>query len=256
MMRRFLKRQIYHFEIFGTIVQKFISMFMIHTWVCQMTVYVYLRVSTDEQDIDSQMESVKGWLSEKGIEEFEIIKDEGVSGGIPAKKRPGFSKILEMAREGDILVVSELTRLGRSLGDVILTLNELTEKGVRVVAVKEGLDSTSDAMQFKIMTTLLALFADLEREFIRKRTREGLMRARGKGKRLGRPPVLDEGKLVTVVELYQKGFSARKIAGILNVSPSTVSRALRRLREAGALSELKVVRIDRKKLKEVIGGEG
>ncbi len=229
---------------------------MIHIWVEHVTVYIYLRVSTDEQDIDSQMESVKSWLSAKGIDNFEIIKDEGVSGGIPAKKRPGFSKILEMAGEGDILVVSELTRLGRSLGDVILTLNELTEKGVRVVAVKEGLDSTADAMQFKIMTTLLALFADLEREFIRKRTQEGLRRAREKGKRLGRPPVLDEGKLVTVVELYRKGFSARKIAGILNVSPSTVSRALRKLREAGALSERRVVQIDRKKLKEVIGGEG
>lgn len=218
-----------------------------------MTVYVYLRVSTDEQDIDSQMESVKSWLSEKEIDEFEIIKDEGVSGGVPAKKRPGFSKILETAGDGDILVVSELTRLGRSLGDVILTLNELTEKGVRVVAVKEGLDSTSDAMQFKIMTTLLALFADLEREFIRKRTREGLKRAREKGKRLGRPPVLDEGKLVTVIELYQKGFSARKIADILNVSPSTVSRALRKLREAGVLNERRVVKIDREKLEKIMG---
>ncbi|NJF25362.1 recombinase family protein [Thermococcus sp. Bubb.Bath] len=220
-----------------------------------MTVYVYLRVSTDEQDIESQMESVKRWLSEKGIGEFKIVKDEGVSGGIPTKKRQGFSYILNEAEDGDIVVVSELTRLGRSLSDVILTLNELTSRGVRIVSVKEGLDSTSDPMQFKVMTTLFALFADLEREFIRKRTMEGLQRAKAQGKRLGRPPLLDESKLITVVELYQKGFSARKIAGILEVSPSTVSRAIRRLREQGILDEQRVVRVNREKLKEVIGSD-
>lgn len=220
-----------------------------------MTVYIYLRVSTDKQDLETQMESVKRWLSEKGITEYKIVKDEGVSGSVPAKQRPGFSNLLNIIEEGDILVVSELTRIGRSLSDVIFTLDELTKRGIRVVAVKEGLDSTANEMQFKVMSTLLALFADLEREFIRKRTREGLQKARETGKRIGRPRALSEEQYITVAELYRKGFKIKDIASILKVSSKTVSRALKKLREEGIIEERHEIKVNKKKLREVIGDD-
>lgn len=217
-----------------------------------MTVYIYLRVSTDKQDLETQMESVKRWLSEKGITEYKIIKDEGISGSVPAKQRPGFSNLLGIIEEGDVLVVSELTRIGRSLSDVIFTLDELTKRGIRVVAVKEGLDSTANEMQFKVMSTLLALFADLEREFIRKRTKEGLQKAREAGKRIGRPRALSEEQLITVAELYRKGFKIKEIASILNVSSKTVSRALKKLKEQGIIEEKREIRVNKKKFKEIM----
>ena len=220
-----------------------------------MTVYIYLRVSTDKQDLETQMESVKRWLSEKGITEYKIVKDEGVSGSVPAKQRPGFSNLMNIIEEGDVLVVSELTRIGRSLSDVIFTLDELTKNGVRVVAVKEGLDSTANEMQFKVMSTLLALFADLEREFIRKRTREGLQKAREAGKRIGRPRALTEEQYITIAELYRKGFKIKDIASILKVSSKTVSRALKKLREDGIIEERHEIKVNKKKLREVIGDD-
>lgn len=220
-----------------------------------MTVYIYLRVSTDKQDLETQMESVKRWLSEKGITEYKIVKDEGVSGSVPAKQRPGFSNLMNIIEEGDVLVVSELTRIGRSLSDVIFTLDELTKNGVRVVAVKEGLDSTANEMQFKVMSTLLALFADLEREFIRKRTREGLQKAREAGKRIGRPRALTEEQYITIAELYRKGFKIKDIASILKVSSKTVSRALKKLREDGIIEERHEIKVNKKKLRKVIGDD-
>jgi len=220
-----------------------------------MTVYIYLRVSTDKQDIDTQMQSINRYLTENNITEYKTIKDEGVSGSVPAKQRPGFKTLLEVIDEGDILIVSELTRLGRSLSDVITTLDELVKRGVRIVSVKEGLDSTRDEMQFKIMTTLIALFADLERQFIRQRTKEGLERARKEGKKLGRPAAIKEEDIPVLIKLYERGMTRKEIARALKVSEATVSRVLKRLKEEGVIEERRVVRVNKKKLKEVVGDE-
>lgn len=220
-----------------------------------MTVYVYLRVSTDKQDLNTQMQSIEHFLREKNITDYKIIKDEGISGSIPAKERPGFKTLLDIITDGDILVVSELTRLGRSLSDVIMTLDELARRGVRVVSVKENLDSTRDEMQFKIMTTLIALFADLEREFIRKRTREGLERARKEGKRLGRPPALSEEDVKVLIKLYEKGFTRKEIARAMKVSEATVARYIRKLKKEGIIEERRVVRVNKEKLRGVVGND-
>jgi len=220
-----------------------------------MTVYIYLRVSTDKQDIDTQMQSINKYLSQNNITDYKIVKDEGVSGSVPAKQRPGFRTLLEVIDDGDILIVSELTRLGRSLSDVITTLDELVKRGVRIVSVKEGLDSTRDEMQFKIMTTLIALFADLERQFIRQRTKEGLERARKDGKKLGRPPAIKDEDIPVLIKLYEKGMTRKEIARALKVSEATVSRVLKRLKEEGIIEERRVVKVNKKKLREVANDE-
>ncbi|WP_169302030.1 recombinase family protein [Thermococcus gammatolerans] len=217
-----------------------------------MSVYIYLRISTDKQDIDTQMESIKDWLKRNNVSEYKIIKDEGISGSTPAEKRPGFSTLLSLLQENDVLIVSELTRLGRSLSDVIMTLNNLMKRGVRIVSIKEGLDSTQNELQFKVMSTLIALFADLEREFIRKRTIEGLQRAKAQGKRIGRPKALTEEDIPVLVKLYEKGMTQKEIARAMKVSPSTIARTLKKLREQGVIEERRVVKVNKKKLKEVI----
>lgn len=197
--------------------------------------YVYLRVSTDKQDVESQMEGVKKKLKELGIplDNVEIVKDEGISGGIPALQRDGFKYLYSKLEQGDVLILSELSRLGRSLSDVIITLDKLiTEKGVRIISSKEDIDSHKDALQFKIMTTLISLFADLEREFIRKRTKEGLQRAREQGVKLGRPRKINY-KLV--LKLWEEGKSIKEISDITGYPYSSVGTIIHRGKQKGVL---------------------
>ncbi|WP_050002440.1 recombinase family protein [Thermococcus eurythermalis] len=202
-----------------------------------MRVYVYLRVSTDKQDIESQYQSIKKKLQELNIkkEDIEVIKDEGISGGVPALQRQGFQYLFSKIQSGDVLIVSELSRLGRNLSDVIFVLDKLIrEKKVRVISCKENLDSHRDAFQFKVMTTLISLFADLEREFIRKRTREGLMRAKEQGKHIGRPRKLNY-KLI--FKLWEEGKSISEIVDLTGYSYSAVAVAIHRAKKRGILIE-------------------
>ena len=89
--------------------------------------------------------------------------------------------------EGDILIVPELSRLGRSLVEVLEVLNELKDKGVKVFSVKENFQLNGDDIQSKVMRTMLGLFAEIERDLISARTKEGLAAAKASGKRLCRP---------------------------------------------------------------------
>jgi len=193
-----------------------------------MAVYVYLRVSTSEQDIDAQMVSVKKKLQELQIPEQEVIifKDEGTSGLTKAINRKQFSVLYNKLKKGDILIVSELSRIGRSLSDVIMILDSLiNEKNVRVISVKEGLDSQGDKLYFKIFSTIISLFADLEREFIRMRTIEGLQKARKKGKRLGRPRKLNYKLVLT---LRKEGKSVKEIAELTGYNKNSIYTILKR----------------------------
>ncbi|WP_240910763.1 recombinase family protein [Thermococcus sp. MAR1] len=202
-----------------------------------MAVFAYLRVSTSEQDINSQRQSILKKIRELGVNHEEVIwfKEEAMSGSVPALKRPIFSKLFEELEEGDILIVAELSRLGRSLNDVITLLNTLiNEKRVRIVSVKENLDSAGDTMYFKIFSTIISLFADLEREFIRMRTKDGLERARKQGKRLGRPRKLN---YKSILRLWEEGKSIQEIADLLDYKYSSVRKVIERMRKRGIVEQ-------------------
>ena len=131
-------------------------------------------------------------------------------------------------RPGDRLVVSELSRLGRSLGQIVAILDALAKQGVSFVAIKENIrvEGKQD-IQTKVMTTLFALFAEVERDLISERTREGLAKARASGKRLGRPKGslgvsrLD-GKEDEIRRFLNIGVSKSAIAKITGVSRQTL----------------------------------
>lgn len=221
--------------------------------VAEMSVYVYLRVSTVEQTTDSQYQSIRQKLQELGVQENEIniFKDEAVSGAVKALERPEFSKLWNELKEGDVLIVSELSRLGRRIADVVEVLDKLVnEKKVRVISAKENLDSEKDPLWFSVFSTLIGLFANLEREMIRKRVKEGLERARQEGKHLGRPRQLN---YKAILELYGEGKKISRIARLLGYEYSSVASVVRRAKEKGVIktTETRAIKIDWNKAKEV-----
>jgi DNA invertase Pin-like site-specific DNA recombinase len=105
-------------------------------------------------------------------------------------------QLLEVVEAGDTIVVAELSRLGRSVGQIAILVAELVERGIRLVCIKESISIDGDQdMQSKVMVTMFSLFAEIERDLISERTKEGLARARAAGKLLGRPKGPGKSKL-------------------------------------------------------------
>jgi DNA invertase Pin-like site-specific DNA recombinase len=149
--------------------------------------YAYLRVSTDRQELDAQKIGIVDYARERGLRIFEWVQ-ETASGAIEASKRDLGLKLLPRLQPGDVLIIPELSRLGRSTADVLATLKQLSERRVKVHVVK-GAFQLDDSINSKILSTVLGLAAEIERELISQRSREGQARARAKGKHIGRPRI-------------------------------------------------------------------
>ncbi len=204
-----------------------------------MRVIAYLRVSTARQDLDPQRLAIWDYAQKNRltIDEFVTAK----ASSQKSMKRRGISDLLTILQPTDVLLVSELSRLGRSVGQIISIVEKLIAKSVRLVAIKEGIDLAGAAdLQTKVMITLFSLFAEIERDLISERTKEGVMAARAKGKILGRPKgVLGksrlDGKEEEIRLLLQKRVSKSAIARILEVPDPTLRHFIktRRLGETG-----------------------
>ena len=150
-------------------------------------VHAYLRVSTDKQELDSQRGGVLDYAEAHNLRVYEWFT-ETVSGSVEASKRDLGLKLLPKLQPGDILIIPELSRLGRSTGDVLSTLKLLSERRVKVHVVK-GAFQLDDSLNSKILSTVLGLAAEIERELIRARSKEGQARAKAAGKHIGRPRI-------------------------------------------------------------------
>lgn len=177
----------------------------------------YARVSTSEQVLDLQMSALK----KAGIEK--IFTDEGVSGTLAS--RPGLDSACAYLREGDVLVVWKLDRLGRSTKNVLALVEQLEDRGIGFRSLTEGID-TRGAFG-KAMFTVMAAFAQLERDLIAERTKAGLSEARAKGRVGGRPKALNGKDIQFIQKLYDSGdFTAKEIAAKLKISVATAYRYL------------------------------
>ena len=152
-----------------------------------MKTLAYLRVSKDSQDVTHQRLAVLEFArrEKREIDDFMELR---VSSRRSPKERQ-LDVLLTRLEPGDTLIVSELSRMGRSVGEIITLVDTLMKQHIQVVAIKEGirLEGRQD-LQTKVMVTLFGLFAEIERELISLRTKEALAAARAAGKRLGRPP--------------------------------------------------------------------
>lgn len=142
----------------------------------------YTRVSTTSQDARLQLDALRG----AGVEARDVFSDV-TSGSRAAIKRPGMKKLLEYAEDGDTVVVWRIDRLGRSLIDVLNTVNLLRERGVKVRSISDGIDPETSSG--RMMLGMLATLAEYERELITERVNAGIAAARQSGSRFGRPPV-------------------------------------------------------------------
>ncbi len=183
---------------------------------------LYARVSTnDQQTLAMQNRAMREYAARRGWTVALQVRE--VNSG--AARREAREKLLEAARrrEIDLVLVWRLDRWGRSVTDLLATLQELEHLGVGFVSLTEALDLTTPAG--RAMAGLLAIFAEFEREILRERTRAGLAHARENGKRLGRPATAAV-HAAEIGKLHRAGISKSEIARRLNIGRTSVRRIL------------------------------
>ncbi len=177
----------------------------------------YARVSTQEQNIDLQPDALRKF-------ECVLIYQEKKSG--KNSERPELKKMLQSIREGDVLVIWKLDRLGRSLRDLIQLVGQLQEKKVDFVSLQDSINTSTP--QGRLFFHIGAAFAEFEREIIRERTLAGLTSARARGRVGGRPKGLSKEATKTALaakHLYEaRQFSVQEICNQLSISKPTFYR--------------------------------
>lgn len=181
-----------------------------------MAVIGYARVSTVDQNMALQLDA----LRDAGVER--VFRDQGVSGS--ASARPGLDACLDHLREGDVLTVWKLDRLGRNTQHVLAVVDQLTSRGIDFRSITEGLHT--EGPMGKAMLTIMAAFAQLERDTMIERTRAGLVAAAANGRRGGRPRKVDDADAAKARSMREKGLNATDIAKMLGVSRASVYRYL------------------------------
>jgi DNA invertase Pin-like site-specific DNA recombinase len=152
----------------------------------------YLRVSTVEQDVEKNKADIALLANEKSLGRVEWV-EEKISGVKDWKKRK-FGEVFGTLKKGDAVVVSELSRLGRSTLQILEIMQQAKKKGIAVHAVKGGW-SLNGTMESKIVLTMLAMISEIERDLISERTKEGLRARKAAGVKLGRPKGPGRSKL-------------------------------------------------------------
>jgi len=183
---------------------------------------LYARVSTnDQQPIPLQMRALREYAARRGWSIALQVKEVGSGASVRQLRE----QLLEAARrrEIDVVLVWRLDRWGRSVADLLATLQELEHLGVGFVSLTEALDLTTPAG--RAMAGLLAVFAEFEREILRDRVRAGLAHARQNGKRLGRP-ITAGLHADRIRKLHRAGFSKSEIARRLRIGRTSVRRIL------------------------------
>jgi putative DNA-invertase from lambdoid prophage Rac len=187
-----------------------------------MAIFGYGRVSTKEQQSENQrLELVRA-----GYDVSYWFADEGVSGKVPALQRTQFRVLLDKIRDGETLVVSKLDRLGRDAQDIGATIKMLAARRIEVIVLQLGkLDLTSAAG--KLMLTMLAAVAEMERDLLVERTQSGLARAKAEGKILGRPTSTTDDQRAAMVVRFKAGTSISALAKEYGVSRASVMRIVK-----------------------------
>ncbi len=187
-----------------------------------MAVFAYSRVSTKDQTTQNQRLDIE----RAGYKVDYFYSDEGVSGKVSASQRPQFKALLGQIRDGETLVVSKLDRLGRDAQDVGGTIKALAARKIEVIVLQLGkLDLTSPSG--KLMLTMLAAVAEMERDLLVERTQSGLARAKAEGKTLGRPTLTDEATRRAIIESHGNSISISALAKVHNLSRATVMRIVK-----------------------------
>lgn len=186
----------------------------------------YLRVSTNEQELDSQRLALLDYAHKQGLQIDQFIRSQASSRR--SREERQLEQVFEQLGPNDTLLVSELSRLGRSVGQIIQLVDELIQKEINLISIKEGIHLCGQQdLQSKVMITMFALFAELERDLLSRRTREGMAAAQAKGTQVGRPKGSRksrmDGKEEEIKTLLQKGISKTAIAKLMEIPRTTLA---------------------------------
>jgi DNA invertase Pin-like site-specific DNA recombinase len=185
-----------------------------------MALLGYARVSRPDQDPQRQIDELQAAGCER------VWTDHGVSG--TKASRPEWDQMLAYARSGDTICVTELSRAGRNVRNLLtLCLDDLAGRGIGLRSLSQGIDTSESAGPMgRLMLTLLAALAELEREILVERTKSGLAAARARGRVGGRPPVMTPERIDAARAMLDAGTSVSQAARTLGVSRTTVYAAI------------------------------
>ena len=179
-------------------------------------IFGYCRVSTEEQVLDRQLESLKKY----NCDEIFMEKITGTKAN-----RPELNKLKEKVREEDIVVIESLSRLGISTKNLLELVEYFKSRKVKLISTKENIDTESATGQ--LLLTVLSAISQFERDLTVERTKEGLVAARARGRKGGRPKS-DEKALNKAIKLYQsKEYSIKEIVSMTGISQSTIYRNIK-----------------------------
>jgi len=195
---------------------------------------IFVRVSKKEQDYQRQVEDLRAVARSQGVQVVAEIAEK-MSGAKRNQEREGIQQLLELSRRGAIqkVLVSEVSRLGRSTVEVLHIVKELTQLGISIYVQNFGIETLKNGKRNPVaqfMFTLLAEFARLERETLRERIVSGMDEARRQGVRIGRPAGTTEERAVflkkyaAVARQLRAGLSVRKTAKLCDVAINTVRK--------------------------------
>ena len=203
-------------------------------------IFGYIRTSRQLQEGVPGMDpaSQELQLRRAGVPLGNIHRDVGVSGSTGTRERRAWHQLNDRLAGGDTLVVVAIDRIGRTWQDTIRSICELRDRGVKIRSLAESEaqwtryleadEGSPEAFFGQVLVMFAAWVADQELQSIKRRTREGLERARQQGKTLGPPRKLTDGQVEAMRRMRDGGASLRRIAGDFECSPSTVLRVLRR----------------------------
>jgi DNA invertase Pin-like site-specific DNA recombinase len=191
-----------------------------------MKAVIYSRVSTNDQTVDNQLKILREVAEKKGLEVVQEISDEGISGAKGRDEREGFNELIKgsIQKEWDIILVWDVSRLGRSLQHLVSFLDDIHSAKCDLYIHQSGLDTSTASG--KMMFQMIGVFSEFERSMIRERVIAGQQRAKAEGKHIGRKSNVNEGTLNAVKHLRENNVPIKRIAKNLKIGVGTVYKIL------------------------------
>ncbi len=191
-----------------------------------MKAVIYSRVSTNDQTVDNQLKILREVAEKKGLEVVQEISDEGISGAKGRDEREGFNELIKgsIQKEWDIILVWDVSRLGRSLQHLVSFLDDIHSAKCDLYIHQSGLDTSTTSG--KMMFQMIGVFSEFERSMIRERVIAGQQRAKAEGKHIGRKTNVNEGTLNAVKHLRENNVPIKRIAKNLKIGVGTVYKIL------------------------------
>ncbi len=191
-----------------------------------MTIFAYIRVSTDLQTTENQKKAIL----DAGFAVDKWVSEDGVSGSKPAFERPAFAAMMEEAVRDDTIICTMIDRIGRSTIDVLTTVDVFQKRNIRLRVIQfGGIDITSSMGKFTL--TVMAACAEMERNMLVERTKAGLARTKTEGIHLGQPLKITPEELQGMIDDQYKGMTYKELSEKYSVHINTITRNIKKWKD-------------------------